>query len=541
MRLVALLLMAIALLGATEAGKLARQAAAAARRGDFLSAHLLYAEAARLSPHASYAAQSRAMLASAGRHQQVALAAPASAGSTTESASGPQTGDPDDADPDLEDPDAALSDIITEEDLRETRQPLPPLRLNASAARLDLSEAGPARRLWESTARRYGLDLVFDDAVKDGPPVKLELAEAGYREAIRALELATNTQAYPVTETLLLVAPNDQNTQNRLEPTAAVAIPIPMALQTEDAQEIANALRQALEIRALMVDNARRLMLVRDRYARVLLAQALAQELMNAPQDIVLEVELREVNRRSLNRYGIQWPTNFPVVLFTTWMRNRISAPAGVSFLAFGGNPLVGIGLGTVEAAAFMSRSEAYTHYRAEVRGNSGRELTLNLGQQYPVIQQSFLTAPTQQPGSTTFFPQVQFRQLGFSLKAKPVVWREHITLDIETTVELLSGESINGIPVFANRAANTRVRLEAGHTIVIAGLLNREEAINLTGLAGLSRLPGIGALFRQTTTQREDTEVLVLLTPRMVQPGPLRRSSPTLYSGTATRFLAPL
>ncbi len=527
MRLIVLMLLASALLCGADANRLARQAAQAARNGDYVRAHTLYAEAARLQPYSSFAAQSQAMLSTAARRNL--LAAPAMPGD------GASDGGNESLDEEL------LSDIITEDDLKETLQPLPPLQLAARGDMVQLNQKAPLRKLWEETLGLYGLDVVFDEAVRDAQPLDLVLDGASYRDAIRALELTTNTLAFPVTERLLLVAPNDQNTQTRLEPTAAVAIPIPMSIQTEDAQEIANALRQALEIRALMVDGARRLLLVRDRYARVLLAQTLAQELMHAPQDIVLEVELREVNRRSLNRYGINWPTNFPAVLFTTWMNNRVQASAALSYLGFGANPVVGIGLSAVEAVAFMSRSESQTHYRAEMRSSSGREVTLNLGQQYPVVQQSFLTAPTEQPGSTTFFPQVQFRQLGFALKAKPYVWRNQVTLDLETTVELLTGESVNGIPVFSNREMITRVRLEAGQTVVIAGLMNRDEAINLSGLAGLGRLPGIGALFRQTTTQREDVELLILLTPRVVQSGAQRNSSVPLYSGTATRFLAPL
>ncbi|MCW5966339.1 MAG: type II and III secretion system protein, partial [Bryobacterales bacterium] len=477
-------------------------------------------------------AQSQAMLSAAARSGM--LAAPAAGAGVSGEVDGDESED-------LALEEELLSDVITDEDLKETREPLPPLQLAADGRRTNLHQRGPLRKLWEETLALYGLQAVFDESVRDGQPQALELGSASYRDAIRALELSTNTQAYPVTDTLLLVAPNDQNTQTRLEPTAAVAIPIPMTIQTEDAQEIANALRQALEIRALMVDGGRRLMLVRDRYSRVLLAQTLAQELMHAPQDIVLDVELREVNRRSLNRYGINWPTNFPAVLFTTWMNNRISAASGVSYLAFGANPMVGIGLGAAEAVAFMSRTDSLTVYRAELRSSSGREVSLDIGQQYPVVQQGFLTAPTSEPGSNSFFPQVQFRQLGFALKAKPFVWREQVTLDLELSVELLTGESVNGIPIFSNREAKTRVRLETGQTVAIAGLMNSDEAVNLSGLAGLGRVPGIGALFRQTTTQRENTELLVLLTPRAVQTSPRRGSSPTLYSGTATRFLAPL
>lgn len=533
------------LLFGADARKLARDAARAARDGDYVRAFALYSQAAQQEPYSSYAAQSRAMLAAARREQQVSIAT--ASGTVTElpaafsDALGDLAVDPDKSASNGEDNLDELTDIISPADLAETRQPLPPIQLEAGLQRTAIDTRAPRRRLWEEVLRSYGLEVIFDQSIRDEQPVVLELEDADYREAIRALELVTGTNAYVVTEKLLLVAPDDQNAQNRLEPTVAVAIPIPMVLRTEDATEIANALRQALEIRTVMVDGERRLLLLRDRYARVLLAQVLAEELMAAPQDVVLEIELREVNHRSLNRYGIQWQTEFPVTLFRTWLNNRIRPVEGVSYLTFSSNPLVGIGIGASELVAFMSRNDARTLYRAELRTGSGKEAELNLGQQYPVIQQSFLTAPTSQPGATTFFPQVQFRQLGASFKATPTIWRDVVTLDFQATVELLTGESVNGIPVFSNREVSTRFQLREGQTVAVSGLLARDEAVSLTGLAGLASLPGIGALFRQTTTQREETDLLILVTPRVLHPRSVRGSSPTIYTGTATRFLAPL
>lgn len=524
LRLLVAALLLVGVVAAEDAHQVAREAAKAAREGDYAKAAALYGKAARLAPYATYAAQSRDMLAAAMRDGQVRV----------------EQADSDGADDDLLD--EPLTDIISEDELEETRRPLPPIQLTASPQKHDVQRQAPVRDLWEQTMKSYGLDVIFDEAVRDADRISFEIEGADYRQVIRMLELATNTVAYPVSESLMLIAPNDQNAQTRLEPTAAVAIHIPFALSMEDAQEIANALRQALEIKAMMVDGSRRLLLVRDRYSRVLLAQVLAQDLMNAPQDIVLELELREVNRRETNRYGLNWSTTAPVLLFTNWMNNTLNPVDGFSYLTFGGNPMVGIGLSSVEAVAFMSRNDARTVYRTETRTTAGKEAELKLGQQYPVVQQTFLRSGSQNTNTrSTFFPQVQFRQLGFALKCKPSVWRNSVMLDLKVTTELLTGQSVNDIPIFSNRETSTRVRMEIGETVAVAGLLSREEARGLSGLAGLSQLPGIGALFRQTTTSKDETELLILITPRLIHQRAIRGSTPTLYTGTATRVLAPL
>lgn len=532
-RVLALLLLLVTVLAADEAEGLAREAAKAARAGNFLQAFSLYSRAAQLSPYGSYAEQSRAMLAAAASQNQVRMGgilAPAPANSEAERA--PQAPES-----------AALLGSVSAELLDETRRLMPPIRLQADSAVRNLSLSAPPRQLWEEVLKGYGLDAVFDDSVTDAPPIPLELEAANYREAIRALELVTNTIAIPVGEQLLLVSANTANAQIQLEPTAAVAIPVPQAIANEDATEIANAIRQALEIRTVMVDAARRMLLVRDRYSKVLAAQMLAEELLGYPQDVVFDLEFREVTRRSFNRYGINLPTTFPLTVFTNWMNNVASPAKGfTNFLTFGGgSSLVGIGIASAEAVAFMSRTDSKTIYRAEIRGASGKESVFNLGQQYPVLRSNFISGPTQQPGSSVFFPQVEFKQIGFAVKAKPVVWRNTVTLDLSVSVALLTGESSNGIPVLANRETNTRLQVEDGQLISVAGLLVKEEARSLTGLAGLNQLPGIGALFRQTSTTKDETEVLVVIRPRILQPRSRRLASPGWWTGTSTRFVAPL
>ncbi|MDZ7639835.1 MAG: hypothetical protein U5J83_16560 [Bryobacterales bacterium] len=332
----ALILVAVfaASLYAGEAEKLARDAAKAARARDYVRAFSLYSRAAQISPYGSYAQQSRAMLAAAASNEQVRIGVGAAVAPEALSQAEAEA--------------AALLGKMDSAALAETRRPLPPTRLTASGAVFDLSQTAAPQPLWEAVLKRYGLVAVFDESVRDTLPVRLELDGAGYREAIRGLELVTNTIAIPVAENLLLVAANNANTQTQLEPTAAIAIPLPQAIATEDATEIANTVRQALEIRTVMVDASRRLLLIRDRYAKVLAAQVLAEELLGYPQDVVLEVEFREVTRRSLDRFGINLPTSFPMTVFTRWLNNRFTPVEGfTNYLTFGGGAGRWWGLGS--------------------------------------------------------------------------------------------------------------------------------------------------------------------------------------------------
>ncbi len=117
-------------LGAADAKQLARDAAKAARSGDYARAFQLYSQAAQQSPYAPYAALSRDMLSSALRADQLGLAAKAVE---------------DDADA-LE---GDLSDSISDEELEEARKPLPPIELIAKPGHFDLHSKAPVKQLWE--------------------------------------------------------------------------------------------------------------------------------------------------------------------------------------------------------------------------------------------------------------------------------------------------------------------------------------------------------------------------------------------------------
>ena len=117
-----------------------------------------------------------------------------------------------------------------------------------------------------------------------------------------------------------------------------------------------------------------------------------------------------------------------------------------------------------------------------------------------------------------------EFKPFGVSLGFTPVVLSEGlISLSISTEVSepttenaFISdnGESILGIRV---RRANTVVEMPAGGSLVIAGLIREETRSTVDGTPGVKDIPGLGALFRGRDTQSTQTEVVIMVTPYLV------------------------
>jgi type II secretory pathway component GspD/PulD (secretin) len=118
-----------------------------------------------------------------------------------------------------------------------------------------------------------------------------------------------------------------------------------------------------------------------------------------------------------------------------------------------------------------------------------------------------------------TPFPGVQYIDVGTKVKATPRIHdNNEVTLQMEFEVSSIAGQSINGIPVIANQAVTQTVRLKQDETTTIAGILEPQESKNVGGWPGVATIPSVGLLGSAEMIQNQDTELLILVTPRTVE-----------------------
>ncbi|MCZ4094264.1 type II and III secretion system protein family protein [Sinorhizobium psoraleae] len=120
-----------------------------------------------------------------------------------------------------------------------------------------------------------------------------------------------------------------------------------------------------------------------------------------------------------------------------------------------------------------------------------------------------------------TVATETDYRPFGVRLTFTPVVLDDGlINLKIEPEVsEIDTSISVNGNPGFVSRAAKTTVSLRDGQSFAMAGLLQSVNAKDIQQLPGLGQLPVIGALFRSTSFQKRESDLVIVVTPHIVRP----------------------
>ena len=356
----------------------------------------------------------------------------------------------------------AVEDVISDLDLAKARQPQPPVTLQASAAHKDLDLRGDAKTLFERVAHEYNLEPIFETDYQAGIPFQFRLSDADYQLALRALEAATGSFVFPVTERVFMVVKDSPQKRQELEPNVSVVLEIPAATLLQEVQELARSVQMTLQIQRLAVDGQRGLVLINDRISKVRPAEAVFAELMHQRPQISLEVELLEVDQNSVLTYGLLMPAQFTL--------SYLKSQTPLSMLLRGGpaTQLWGVTLANAALLANLTDSNSRSLFHAQLRSVDGQPGTIHIGERYPIQSNAYLGQTSGTGQTYTPPPAFTFEDLGLTIKVTPRVNdAEEVTLEIEASFKVLTGQSLNDIPIISSRAINSKARVREGEWAV--------------------------------------------------------------------------
>jgi pilus assembly protein CpaC len=226
-----------------------------------------------------------------------------------------------------------------------------------------------------------------------------------------------------------------------------------------------------------------------------------------------LRVRIVEMDRNVSRSIGVNWQALGSLGSFAT---TTALATTGVGAAA----GLLQIGSKDVNVLIDALAQDSLARILAEpnLTVMSGEAGSFLVGGEFPI--------PVAQQNNTT---TIEFKKYGVALRFVPTVMSDgridlHVApevsqLSTQGAVQLSASNSSLSIPALTVRRAETSVELGSGQTFALAGLLQDNVTNSTTGVPVLGDLPIIGSLFRSNAFQRQETELVILVTPYVVRP----------------------
>ena len=147
-------------------------------------------------------------------------------------------------------------------------------------------------------------------------------------------------------------------------------------------------------------------------------------------------------------------------------------------------------------------------------------QASITVGTDVPTLTSQAVSG-IQQSGTSLFTNQVQNRSAGVNFSIKPKVLPSgivtlEINQDVSSPIPPSPGAGIQS-PSFSRRNVSTRVTVQDGDTVAIAGIIQEAESSSSAGLPGLHKLPIVGALFGNRSSNKARTELVIFMTPRVI------------------------
>lgn len=227
-------------------------------------------------------------------------------------------------------------------------------------------------------------------------------------------------------------------------------------------------------------------------------------------QQVNLEVRILEAQRDAGRELGIQWGGSLFGVSTTVSGGANSPASGAASFSSFIASVISG---GGTSLNATINALEAKSLVRTLAEPNlttlSGVSASFLAGGQIPIR-----VADTN--GNTT----LDYRDFGVRLMFTPVVLDgDRIQIHLTPEVSGIGSFTASGDPIFNTRTLDATVELRDGQSFAVAGLLQNNTNLNQNQLPWIGDVPVLGTLFKSSSYKKHDTELVVIVTPRLVQP----------------------
>jgi len=417
----------------------------------------------------------------------------------------------------------------------------PPELMPLSQAPINLKMTNDAKTVIETIAKLAGLTVIFDP---DFPArrISIELTNVTLEQALEVVSVEAKSFWEPMTSNIIIFVPDQPQKRRDFEDQVLRTFYLGNTVLPQELTEVVTGLRQLLDLKRIQQMNSRNAIVIRDTPAKLALAEKFIHDIDTAQPEVVIQVSVLQVRRDYLRHLGIS-PDTSASLTFTPRAFSNSSKSSGNTTLPLNELRHLSSGDYSVQlpggaAQALLSYSSTQIIQDPQIRILDGQAAKLRIGDRVPVATGSFSAAATGvNPLVNTQFTYID---VGVIVDVTPHIHPSgDVSIKVSVEVSSVTGHvTIGSIdqPIISQRKIEHDVRLKEGEVNILGGLFDHTETSSVSGWPGLARVPLLKRFFSGENTERQEDEILILLTPHVVRlPDIDERKLRGIYSGTET------
>ena len=397
----------------------------------------------------------------------------------------------------------------------------------------------PLRSVFDMISRQSGINFVFDKDVRLDTKATLFARNTTVADAVDMLLTTGQLSKKVVNANTLLIYPDQPAKQKAYQELMIKSF----YLGNADVKSTMAMLRTLIKTRDVYVDERLNLLVMRDTPEAIRLAEKIIAVQDLAEPEVMLDVEVLEVKRGRLLDLGVQFPNQFSLlntITTQTATSSTVGAPVVTSETTLSPLPLTvdklrhitgaDITMNTPQVNLQKEDSDVNLLANPRIRVKNREKAKIHIGDKVPVI-----TSNTTSTG--VIAESVSYLDVGLKLDVEPNVMMHEdvqikIGLEVSNIVREIRGSRGTLTYQIGTRNAGTTLRLKDGETQVLAGLISDEDRTTASRVPGLGDLPLLGRLFSTQRDERNKTEIVLLITPRVLRSDATRQPALTEFRG---------
>lgn len=379
------------------------------------------------------------------------------------------------------------------------------------------------KAIFEVISRSTQINFIFDRDVRPDLKSTIFVKNTTIEDVISLLLVTNQLEKRVLNENTVLIYPNTPAKSKDYQELVVRAF----YLANADVKQTLNMIKTLVKTRDVFIDEKLNLLVMKDTPDAIRLAEKLIVAQDRAEPEVMLEVEVMEVTRNRLLDLGIQYPNTFTALNIATQNTSSTTGGVIVNTAAQTQNivtvdTLKNLATGNIAISPNLQLNlrkedgDAQILANPRIRVKNKEKAKVHIGDKVPVIT----TTSTANVGVSE---SVTYLDVGLKLDVEPQVYLDSevgikVGLEVSNIVREIRSQSGTLTYQVGTRNASTVLRLKDGETQVLAGLINDEDRQSASKIPGLGDLPLIGRLFSSHRDQTVKTEIILLITPRIIR-----------------------